>query len=107
MMNVVWSDTAKKNFRTILFYVYDQFGKRAMDKYNDAIFSAIDSLLLNPCLASKELLLDNMSVEFRSLVVQKLSKVIYYFDETTLYIVNVWDTRRNPLIMEEEVLSSL
>ena len=41
--------------------------------------------------------------EYRSVVVDGLSKIIYRTEREMLYIVAFWDTRREPAALKEEL----
>ncbi len=50
----------------------------------------------NPLLAPKELLLEEREENFRSVVVRKLFKIVYFFDEDKITVASIWDCRRAP-----------
>ena len=43
-----------------------------------------------------EPLLEGRNKVYRSLVIHKLYKLVYYVDEETIYIADLWDVRRDP-----------
>lgn len=49
-----------------------------------------------PELGRIEPLLQDRSKSYRSLVATKYNKIIYYVDDDKIYIVDFWDTRREP-----------
>ena len=53
-------------------------------------------LAANPGLGRKEPLLEGHPKGFRSIVVHKYCKLIYYVEEDGLHIADLWDTRREP-----------
>ena len=53
-------------------------------------------LAANPRLGITEPLLAGRKREYRSIVVHKLFKLVYYVKDETLYIAALWDTRREP-----------
>lgn len=50
-----------------------------------------------------EPLLQERRHEYRSLVVRKHLKLIYYIKDNVIYIANLWDTRREPQQLKEEI----
>ena len=43
------------------------------------------------------------ALTYRSLVVGKLSKIVYRVDDDTIHIVDFWDCRREPKVLAREV----
>lgn len=75
----------------------------------DKVFSDISHIakLLkdNSYLGRIEPLLDEASVAYRSITVNKLNKIIYYVNDDTIEIVDFWDTRMDPLQLSNRVSS--
>ena len=58
---------------------------------------SIEKLLVNnPQLGAIEPLLADLPVVYRSIVVNRLNKLVYWINEDTIEIVAFWDTRREP-----------
>ncbi len=49
----------------------------------------------------KELLLQDKKRDFRSVVISKQNKLVYYVEGDTLYIAALWDTRREPRLQAD------
>ena len=49
-----------------------------------------------PSLGKIEPLLADRSRLYRSVVLTRQNKIIYYIQDDTVYIVDFWDTRREP-----------
>jgi plasmid stabilization system protein ParE len=56
-----------------------------------------------PLMAPVERLLDDMPEEFRSVVVKKSHKIVYRIEGDTVGIVTIWDCRRDPAELRENV----
>jgi len=97
-MTISWSKQAAESLRETTAYVRNEFGIKAKQKLLDEIRSMIKHLPDNPCMGKVEPLLEDASVEYRSLVINRLNKIVYYINtETeTIEIVALWDTRREP-----------
>lgn len=69
-------------------------GRKVIAKYEDAK----KLLARQPWLGRLEPLLADRAKAYRSLVIHKHCKVVYFVDEEadTLVIADVWDTRREP-----------
>ena len=99
MMKVFVQKSASRQISRVYTYGEQHFGNLAAEKTHNRIMEALHLLTVNPRLGIKEPLLASRKREYRSLVVHKLFKLVYYIDEAanTLYIVALWDTRREPL----------
>ena len=102
-MKIFWLKLAEEDIEAIYqFYTENKSIKAANKIYND-ILNATDDLGKFPQMASIEHSLSNDDEEYRSLVVQKHFKVIYFIEDNFIYIAAVWDCRQNPQINTEKV----
>lgn len=97
-MTISWSKQAAESLRDTTAYVHKEFGIKAKQKLLNEVLSLVKSLSDNPCIGKVEPLLEKSSVEYRSLVVNRLNKIVYYIniENQTIEIVALWDTRREP-----------
>ncbi|MCD8182100.1 MAG: type II toxin-antitoxin system RelE/ParE family toxin [Bacteroides sp.] len=83
------------------------FGERIAAKFYWQVKR--DSILLatHPHLGAVEPLLENRRRAYRSFVVHEHFKLVYYIDEKQqiLYIVALWDTRREPSTLAKQIKS--
>ena len=91
-----WSLRAKKEYLATLQYIYEEFGKKAAIKYAKDLEQWRKWIQENPEISPLEPLLLNKGHEYRSRVVSKHSKLVYYATTDTVNFVAVWDMRRNP-----------
>lgn len=96
MVEVIWSKRANRERIAILTYGAETFGKLASSKLNAQIESYTVLLVENPHLGIIEPLLVERRREYRSVVVHEHYKLIYYIKGKSLYITDLWDTRREP-----------
>ena len=96
MSKVEWSDEARKNFRNTIRYIAYEFGKKAVRKFEANIAQWENLIAMNPAMGPKEPLLQGLKREYRSVVVHRYCKLVYYAEGDTLYIAPLWDTRREP-----------
>ena len=99
-MKVIWSIQAKEGLQKTSNYNRKEFGKRSKQKFLDEVASLLER---NPYLGQVESLLDEASVEYRSIVVNRINKLVYYIHESTIEIVVLWDTRREPKSLLDEL----
>ena len=94
-MRILWSLLAHASYERIKDTIFEKFGYRAEQDYVIAVDKAIKQVAEFPNSGKRELeLADDGSV--RSVPVRKLSKIIYYVEDDTLYIADVWATRQDP-----------
>ena len=95
-MKIRWLELAEEDLEFIYqFYAKDKSTKIANKLYND-ILDAVDSLADFPLMAPVELDLSDDNEEFRSLLVRRCYKVIYFVEDEFIYIAAVWDCRTEP-----------
>lgn len=102
-MKVVWSVQAKEVLQQTSNYIRKEFGKRSKQKFLDEVLHVANLLENNPYLGQVEPLLDEAPVEYRSIVVNHINKLVYYIHDNTIEIVVLWDTRREPKSLLNEL----
>ena len=95
-MKVSWSKRAAKSAQTTATYIYKEFGDKSSRKFLSELSRVSRLLEDNPYLGPTEPLLVNMKRQYRSIVVNRLNKIVYYIAGETVRIVAVWDTRKEP-----------
>jgi plasmid stabilization system protein ParE len=105
MKDIVFYTIAKTQLIEIHDYIAQDSPANAVKTYN-GILDEIEVLMSFPQIARMEESLKGLGVEFRSLVVLRRYKVIYFTEESTVYIFMVWDCRRNSEEFRQSVLKS-
>ena len=97
-MRVLMTGFARQKIRETARYIRSEFGKRYRDDFLYKVQETRQYLATNPHLGSMEPLLSNRPMAYRSVVINKLNKMIYYISNTddVIYTVDFWDTRREP-----------
>ncbi len=93
-MRIIWSDRAFVRRQAIEDYILYSFGYAAHAEYVEAIEDWKKIVLENPQVGKIEPLLEGMRKEYRSYVISKLTKCIYYVENDFIVVVDWWDTRR-------------
>lgn len=93
-MRIIWSDRAFVRRQAIEDYILFSFGFVAHTEYVEAVEDWKKLVLDNPNIGKVEPLLANMRKEYRSYVISKLTKCIYYVENDFIVVVDWWDTRR-------------
>ena len=105
-MNIIWSDLAVGAFWAIRDSIFSKFGIEKENEFVEATDVAIKQVVKFPKSGIEELeLAADGSV--RSILVRKLSKIIYYIDGDTLHVADVWDIRQDPDALNTRVAAIL
>lgn len=102
-MQVIWQERTNRKRVQALTYGMKEFGEKTARKLNDDFEHTALLLAANPHLGAPEPLLAHRQKEYRSIVVHKLYKLLYYIDRQTLYITDLWDTRREPKSLVQDL----
>ena len=94
-MELVWETDAYSLWEDTARYIEREFGYIAMVDYINETANIEQQLINNPYLGIEEPLLKGCSVAFRSIVLAKHNKVIYFVTDR-INVVDIWDTRREP-----------
>lgn len=95
-MNYQWRKSAERQLKKDVEYCIRMFGTKVALQFVNSIDRQVLLLAANPHIGIVEPLLTQRRHEYRSLVVHEHYKLVYYIKEDTLYIVDLWDTRREP-----------
>ena len=101
-MRVFVHDIVKEKIRTTSRYIQANFGKNARLNFHREIAQVYQLLQQNPNLGPAEPYLADAPVLYRSIVVNRLNKIIYWINDDVIEIVDFWDTRREPVAQAQE-----
>jgi plasmid stabilization system protein ParE len=101
-MVVIWTPNAEKRLDEIYCF-YEAKSKQVARKLIADLRNATQVLVAFPYMAMIESNLTGNRETYRSLVVRRFFKVIYYVENDTVYIFTVWDCRQNPGKMREDI----
>ena len=97
-MQVTWNKKALNQLDAVMGYGRREFGERTVQRLYTRIMNYEPLLAANPRIGIAEPLLAGRKRAYRSIVVHKLFKLVYYIDEAkqVIRITALWDTRREP-----------
>ena len=95
-MKVHWHKRAAAQLHQIEYYVLRNFGERIRHEFMDDIEQAVLSLAEMPTMGKFDPLLAHRKQGYRSIIVRRLNKIVYYVKKDTLHIAAFWDTRQEP-----------
>lgn len=97
-MKCTWTRRALQEFRKVVEYIHNDFGKSAAMKFIEGVEKHDARICDYPEIGSPEPLLKGCNgYVYRSFIVSKHNKLIYIVNsERKVTIVDVWDMRREP-----------
>ena len=95
-MSVVWYPEAAKKLRQVVIYIQTEYGSKSCTKFLKEAYRTERLLARNPCLGPVEPFLADAPVQYRSVIVNRVNKIVYWINGDIIEIVDFWDTRREP-----------
>lgn len=97
-MKLIWENIALEQFMQVADYVGSRFGEKRMGVFLQEVEHITDLLLANPYMGALGSLLSDRSKAYRSMVVCKKDRIVYYVDDNDIiHISAFWDCRSNPI----------
>ena len=95
-MNIYWHKRAAAQLHQVEDYVLRDFGERMRQEFMREVERT--TLLLGdmPTMGKIDPLFAHRKRTYRSVVIRRLNKLVYYVKDDTLHIAAFWDTRREP-----------
>ena len=95
-MRTFWYPEATKKFHQTVSYIQAEYGSNSSKKFLKEAYRTERLLARNPYLGKAEPFLAEAPVPYRSIVVNRLNKMVYWINGDVIEIVDFWDTRREP-----------
>lgn len=95
-MKIIWSKNADWHMYQIALYIQKQFGTERKKEFLREVRRTTNLLKNNPELGFVDPLFNELSTQYRSIIINGLNKMVYYVDNDTINITAFWDTRREP-----------
>lgn len=102
-MKVIWMPFARNEVRKTARYINKEFGKESRDQFIDEVRNVSRLLGENPNLGKPEPLLVGYKKKYRSYVMNHLNKIIYWVAENHIEVVDLWDVRRDPTALKNQI----
>ena len=100
-MKIVWTDFAVENLKDIFDYYSNKASKRTAHEIRKQILNSTKQLIKNPKSGQIEFNLEILKQNHRYLVSGNY-KIIYRLNGNEIIINDVFDTRQNPVKMNDE-----
>lgn len=106
-MRIEWTDRAVRGKQNVADYIRDRFGFKHKRKFVQEVDRTARMLMKYPNMGPVEPLLADLPKTYHSVVIDGLSKMVYYIeeDEKVIYVAAFWDCRHEPKAMAGEVKS--
>ena len=101
-MKIVFTDTAKKNLKSIYLYYKKEASVKVANSIKNEILHDIEKLKKLPHIGSEEIYLAHLEKNYKKLVTGNY-KVIYRIIDTTIIIDTLFDTRQEPRELLKEL----
>jgi plasmid stabilization system protein ParE len=92
---IVWENKARQSLKDVYYYIKYRSSKSQAEKVRDHIVNLAEKIQPMPLKHSKELLLEDLSIEFRYIVAWNY-KIIYEIFDNKIVIIDIFHTSRNP-----------
>lgn len=106
-MTVIWHPEATLSAAQTAEYIRLRDGENASESFIEAIDEAVATIKAFPESSPEERLFRKNPLHFRSVPIQKVSKIIYLIEDDTIYVVDFWDIRMKPWTLITRVLSRI
>ena len=95
-MKAVWHLRAMKGKSQVAKYIRKEFGNKRAKKFRQKVGDTVTMLMDNPYIGKIDPLFEGRALTYRSVIINGLSKMVYYVNGDTIYIAAFWDTRMEP-----------
>lgn len=95
-MKISWHDEAKVGRRQVAKYIRNYFGDNRAEKFSQSIKQTVRMIMLHPEIGPIDPLFADRATTYRSVIIDGLSKMVYFVEGDVIYIAAFWDCRRDP-----------
>ncbi len=107
-MEIIWDYEALDDLEDILCYIEVKFSMKEARFFRKQVVHVTQKLCEFPFLGKIEPLLEDFeAMELRSILVDRLCKLIYTVMNNNVFIIALWDTRHNPMTLEQKTKGRL
>ena len=95
-MRIHWHKRAYFAFHQVEEYILEKFGEQTRQEFMDEVDRAVLALAEMPTIGKLDPLFAHRRQAYRSIIVRRLNKIVYFVKDDTIHIAAFWDTRREP-----------
>ena len=96
-MKVKWTERARDRKMDVADYIRRQFGTKRRTRFLQEVRETTQMLRNEPNIGKIDPLYTDRPLTYRSVIINGLNKMVYRVDGDIIYIVDFWDTRREPV----------
>ena len=96
MISIHWHKRAVAQLYQVEDYILRDFGEKVRKEFMKDVEKAVIRLTEQPEMGYINPLFSHRKKAYRSIIVRRLNKIVYYIDNNTLHIAAFWDTRKEP-----------
>lgn len=96
MKKVLWVQQALDGQQEIIDYILEKFGANAAFDFQEKVERAEEIILQSPRLMPVESVDMTSKYVYRSIIIGRLSKMLYVERENDIIVVDFWDVRQDP-----------
>ena len=104
-MKVKWTERARDRKIDVAAYIRRQFGTKRRTRFLQEVRETTQMLRKAPNIGSIDPLYADRPLTYRSVIINGLNKMVYRVDGDIIYIVDFWDTRREPIKQREQTIA--
>ena len=104
-MKIKWNSSARADMRQVARYVNRKFGRKARQEFMQRVKDAEQRIATQPNIGPIDPLYAGRLETYRSVIINGLNKMVYRVDGDIIYIVDFWDTRREPIKQREQTIA--
>ena len=95
-MKIYWHKRAVEQLHQVEAYILRTFGEQVREEFMSEVEQTVLSVAKMPAMGKIDPLFVHRKQTYRSIIVRRLNKIVYYVKGDTRCIVAFWDTRREP-----------
>ncbi|WP_455591340.1 type II toxin-antitoxin system RelE/ParE family toxin [Bacteroides sp.] len=105
IIQIRWDKKALEQVKAAVTYCKDVYGKKTALSFRQQIIDDSNLLINHPFLGKREELLSDLEIEYRSLLIGHLHKLVYTVNthEKTIYIHLFWNCYQEPENMQKNI----
>ena len=93
---LIWTNQYYKALRSLALCVGSVYSKGTIKQFKENAIYKCGLLQQNPLMGSIEHSLNGLKYEYRYILVKPYFKIVYRIENEHIYIITIWDTRRDP-----------
>ena len=102
-MKTSWSPAAEEGVREVAMYILFRFGMQSWLQFEQEVYETEQRLICNPNIGKVDPLFEDCDIVYRSVLINRKSKLVYYVKDDIIFIAGFWDCRRDPVVQAKRV----